>query len=483
MHTTSTDMATATRAVLFALLLTAAASQTPTVNLFLGGATEAQFFLPVDTPDFFALPLVTNPDLNNLVTGAVDGIEAILTGGSGDSLLERIEVDGNVLPGISLESTVVGGRYTYMLTGDSVTVANYSTLLFTLSYVSNLTSAAFNDPPRSISIAAFNGTMNNGPAITAFITPILDNEEDPVFVDGENIEIFIEENSVGVVTTIVANDPDNIAFSLSEPSDVFSIDSASGDILVTDTSALDYEVEANRFFEITVVATDQYQVVERRRSAEAMVTIRLNNTNDERPVFINTPYVFSVVEEAAGAFVGQLEAVDADNLGPLFFDFVSGGATGIIFSLNRGTGEIHVLNALDFEDIEFYEFDVLVNDGGGIVSESVRVDVLDIADNRPVISPAGKEILLNLDMGVNEVYLGLNGTGGPLTVTDVDSPLQRGIATISVVRNGNVSFNYSRPVSYKYMYIVPYTSPLFMKSTFRGVSQCARLNTTSLALS
>ncbi len=440
---TSADMATVAGAVLFALLLTAAAAQTPTINLFLGGATEAQFYVPVDTPDFFSLSLVTNPDVSNFVSGAVAGVEVVLSGGSGDSLLESIIVDGSVLSGLSLEVTVDGGRYTYTLTGASVSVANYSTLLSTLSFASNLTLAAFNDPPRTVSIAAFNSTMVNGPAIVASITPILDNEEDPVFTEGENIEVFIEENTVGTVTTIAANDPDGIAFSLSEPSNVFSVNSASGAILVTDSSALDYEMEENRVFVITVIVTDQYQVLERRRSAEATVTIRLNNTNDERPVFVNTPYVFSVVEEAAGAFVGQLEAVDADELGLSFFDFQSGGVIGTIFSLNRGTGEIHVLNALDFETTEFYDFDVVVSDGGGIVSTSVRVNVLDIADNRPVISPADKQILLNLDTDVNEVYLGLNGTGGPLTVTDVDSSLQRGVATISVIRNGNVSFDYS----------------------------------------
>ncbi len=433
----------ATAAVLFALLMATAAAQNPTVDLFLGAATQAQFYVPVDTPDFFSLSLVTNPNMDNLVTGSVGGVEVILNGGSGDSLIESISVDSSALPGLSLETTVDGGRYTYTLTGaTSVTPANYSTLISTLAYVSNLTSAAFNDPARNISIAAFNSSMDNGPVIVAFISPILDNQEDPVFAGGENIEIFIEENTEGTVTTIVATDPDGISFSFSGTSAEFSIIPSTGEIIVTDSGSLDYEGEENRMFVLTVVATDEYQVPERRRSAEATVTIRLNNTNDERPVFINTPYEFSVVEEAAGVFVGQLAAVDADDLGALFYDFES-GATGTIFTLNRGTGEIHVLNALDFEVLESYTFNVIVSDGGGFATETVTINVLDIADNRPVISPADKLILLNLDTGTNEVYIGLNGTGGPLTVTDVDSPLQRGVATISVLRNGIVSlFNY-----------------------------------------
>lgn len=428
-------MATVARAVFFALLLTAAVAQTPpTVNLFLGGATQAQFHVPVNTTNTFTLSLVTNPDANNLVTGAVTGIEVVLNGGSGDSSLESIDVDGSVLSGVSLGVTVTGSRYTYMLTGASVTLADYNTLLSTLSYVSNLPLAALNDPARNVSIAAFNSTEDNGPAIVAFITPILDNQEDPVFADGENIEVSIEENTMGFVTTIVASDPDSVVFSLSEPSSVFSL-AASGDILVTDSSALDYEVEANRVFVMMVVATDQYPILGSRRSAEAIVTIRLTNANDEQPVFINTPYEFSAVEEAIEVFVGQLEAVDADQLGPLSFSFQIPNS---IFTLNAGTGEIHATNSLDFETAPSHTFDVQVSDGISFDSVTVTVDVVDISDNRPVISPTNKEILLNLDADVNEVYLGLNGTGGPLTV-DGDNSLERGVATISVIRNGNVS--------------------------------------------
>lgn len=56
--------------------------------------------------------------------------------------------------------------------------------------------------------------------------------------------------------------------------------------------------------------------------------------------------------------------------------------------------------------------------------------------NRPVIFPAEKNILLTLDTGSNVVYIGVNGTGGPLTVTDDSPMLNRGVATVSVLRSG-----------------------------------------------
>ena len=430
-------MATVAGAVLFALLIATAIAQASTMKLFRDGAVVAEFYVPVDTLEIFELSLVTNPDTDNLVVpdaqGMIDGIEVVLNGGSGDSTIEYIDVDTGSLDQVNTE--VDYPRYTYQVVGGSA--ANYSTLLATLQYVSNLTADAFSDPPRNITISAFNSSQVNYVTNTAFITPILDNQQAPVFTDGENIVIFIPENSVGNVATIEANDPDGVSFSLANPSPVFGIDSASGAIFVIDSSVLDYEMEENRMFQLTVVATDEYLVPQRRQSTEATVTIRLNNTNDERPVFVGTPYVFSVVEEAAGAFVGQLQAEDADELGGLFFDFAS-GSTGLTFSLNRGTGEINVLNALDFEAETSYTFNVIVSDQGGVVSTSVTVNVIDIADNRPVISPAEKLILLNLDAGDNEVSIGTEGTGGPLTVTD-DSTLQRGEVSITVLKSGQVS--------------------------------------------
>lgn len=441
-------MAIATTVAFLCVLFTATVAQRPTLNLFQSGLTEAQFFVPVETPEFFDLQLTTNPNVGNLVAdpqGQLDRIEVMLEGGSGDSNIEFITVDSSGLePDLQLSSEVQGQLYTYQLVGGTPTLANYSTLLSTLQYRSNLTVDAFLDPSRNISITAFDD-VGSGSSLIAFITLLQDNQEAPQFdqsvaeynsVTG-NYEINVLENTANgaAVARIDASDSDGVRFSLSEPSTVFSIDPVSGDIVVIDTNALDYEVEENRVFQFVVVATDLYLIPARTLSSEATVVIQLVNTNDITPVFTGTPYVFTVVEEAAGAFVGQLEAVDGDEDGQLFFDFVQVN-TGITFNLNRGTGEITVRTALDFEQQQSYSFDAVVSDGVFLDTTSVTVNVIDIADNRPVISPAEKTILLNLDTGNNIVYIGLNGTGGPLTVTDDSPVLSSGVASISVLRRG-----------------------------------------------
>ena len=432
-----------TTTVLFSLLLAAAAAaaaQISSINLFMNGATEKQFYVPVKTFEFFELSLVTNPDTASIVIdpqGMINGIEVLLNGGSGNSGQEYITVENSQLnSSIHLISQIDYPRYTYRLIGGTTT--SYSFFLATLKYVSILDSDALVDPSRNISVSALNSAQENYWTNTAFITPIPDNQESPVFVGGDNTSVQIPENTFGTVATISAIDPDGVSFSLANASTVFDIDTNTGNLSVVNSSTLDYEVEESRLFELVIVATDKYLVPQRRLSASLTVILYLNNTNDERPIFVGTPYVFSVVEEAVGVFVGQVRAEDADGEPGLFFDFES-SATGIIFNMNRSTGEITVHSALDFEEQTSYTFNVIVSDQDGIVSTSVTVNVIDITDNRPVISPAEKQIWLSLDNAENEVRIGTEGTGGPLTVTDIDSTLQSGEATITVLRNGLVS--------------------------------------------
>lgn len=415
------------------LLLVATNAQRPTLNLFQDGSNSTRFLVPVDTPEFFDLQLVINPNLNELVTdpqGEVEGITVVIMGESGSIIVDRSQLRQN----LSLTSSVQDQEYQYQLVGEALTLADYSTLLSTLVYRSNLTAES---QVFDISITAFD-EIGNGPSLVASIRLLEANQQAPEFSQAGVYEIAIDENSRSngeIVITITASDENGVSYSLNTTSTVFSIDQATGDITVIDSSALNYEIVENRLFQLEVVATDLYSIQELQRSTQANVEITINNINDISPAFVGTPYVFSVLEETAGAIVGQLVAEDGDEGALLIFNFLQ-SSTGSLFSLNGGTGLITVRTGLDFEDEEIHSFDVVVSDGLNTVSTSVTVNVIDIADNRPVISPAEKRILLNLDIGNNIVHIGLNGTGGPLTVTD-DSPiLSRGVARINVLKSG-----------------------------------------------
>ena len=72
-----------------------------------------------------------------------------------------------------------------------------------------------------------------------------------------------------------------------------------------------------------------------------------------------------------------------------------------------------------------------------IAFAEVNVTVIDIADNRPVIAPAEKTIIVNLDSGDNQISLN-EGTGGLLVVSDDSTALISGYANITVLRSGVV---------------------------------------------
>ena len=408
-------------------------AQNTDLNLFSNGGDEAVFFVPVGSGVPFELRLATNLRTEQLVTGEVVGIEIQLNGGTDDTNVEGIEVDEDAV-GLPITASIQGQVYRYML-GGTPSAANYSALLSTLTYVSNLTSEALNDPPRNITISAIDSNFTQVTAV-ANIMLIPANLEDPVFASNP-IEVDLEENTGngGLVTTVVATDPEGrlVMYELMEPSSVFSI-SLSGEVRVLNSTALDYENENNRVFRLTVVATDTDPIS--RRSSDAMLVISLTNANDNPPVFTQTMYNFSVVEEAAGAIVGTIGATDDDgDLNALRYDFAD-AVTGLTFSVNRDTGEVSVRSgsALDFEDRMSHSFQVQVSDSLFTAFAQVMVNVIDIADNRPVTAPAEKTIIVDLDFGDNQISLN-EGTGGLLVVSDDSPTLVSGYANITVLRN------------------------------------------------
>ena len=419
-------------ALLTLLTLQQIGAQNTVLNLFSNGGDEAVFFVPVGSGVQFELQLATNPRTEQLVTGEVIGIEVQLNGGTGDTNVESITINEDTL-GLPVTVNIEGQVYRYML-GGTPSAANYSALVSTLTYVSNLTSEVLNDPPRNITISAFDSNFTQVTAV-ANIMLIPANLEDPIFAS-DPIEVDLEENTGngGLVTTVVATDPEGrqVTYEFMESSSVFSISSA-GEVRVLNSTALDYEDENNRVFRLTVVATDTDPISP--QSSDATLVISLTNANDNPPAFTETAYNFSVVEEAAGAIVGTIAATDADgDLNSLRYDF-SDASTGLTFNLNSGTGEISVRSPLDYEDRISHSFQVQVSDGLFAAFAQVVVNVIDIADNRPVTTPAEKTIIVDLDFGDNQISLN-EGTGGPLNVTDDSTALVSGYADITVLRNG-----------------------------------------------
>ena len=415
-----------------------AQTQRPVLDLFSSGSDEENFDVAVGA-GVFEVQLATNPDVAGLVTdpdGVLDRVEVQLNGASSDTNVERIEVDEEAVPGVS--RVITGQEYTFSISppgGGPASAANFSSLLATLSYVSNLTVAALSEPPRNVTITAYDDAGASLPAV-ALILLREANIRGPQFSAALYTAMVAENSAIGatVIDTISASDPDGLAvrYSFQESTSVFVIDPNTAVVTVLNSTALDFETTPQ--FTLTVIATDEDPITP--LSSESTLEISLTDENDNPPQFTQDAYSFDVVEEALNAVVGTVSAFDRDTVGTLQYDFVD-ITTGTTFVINRASGEINVRTTLDYEVQTVFTFSVMVSDGISTDQASVTVNVINLADNRPVVTPTASTILLNLDAGEREVFLS-NGTGGPHRVEDDSTTLQRGTASIFVLRNGVV---------------------------------------------
>ena len=419
-------------------------AQRPILDLFGGGASVTTLEVLVDTPDEFTVFLVQNDNTEELITDEDEDIQYVvakINGGGEES--EDIVIDASGISFPVFTDVREDGEVEIRLF--NATAANFSRVLRTLSYRSNLTSSALSDPQRNVTITAHD-QVGPGNTLTALIDLRVPNQQAPTFTDDATYAVSIAENTAfeTQITSVSATDPEGRSVAYSTGSSVFAVDSSTGVVSVLDSSALNYEFTTS--FVVTIVASDEDPFSP--MSAEAMLTVTLTNTNDNNPVFTQDTYEANVPENVANAFVVALSATDED--GDSLEYFFSDTSTATTFHLDSDTGTITVLNQLDYEITTEHTFGVLVSDGEQSDTATVVVTVTDVADGRPVVLPLQKDILLNLDDGKFPIPLCIlgcsififagetdvllrSGTGGPLQVDDDSPRLQKGVLNITRV--------------------------------------------------
>ncbi|KAF5275554.1 hypothetical protein FQR65_LT04157 [Abscondita terminalis] len=152
------------------------------------------------------------------------------------------------------------------------------------------------------------------------------------------------------IVTVTAEDPDSgvngkVTYSIAhqEPEDskrYFGINSATGVI----HTLLPIDRETIDTFKLTVVATDQAHSISSRLSADKLVTVIVEDINDNAPVFVSMnsavlpPHHNQPSIGRAGTFVMNIFARDLDSStnGLVTYDLVSGNSE--LFRLHRSTG-------------------------------------------------------------------------------------------------------------------------------------------------
>ncbi|XP_070819250.1 protocadherin gamma-A11-like isoform X22 [Chaetodon trifascialis] len=128
-----------------------------------------------------------------------------------------------------------------------------------------------------------------------------------------------------------------------------------------------------------------------QRSGTVDINISVLDVNDNAPVFNQSVYRASIVENAPkGTYITTVNATDSDigSNGEIIFSFSKiKGSTVDMFSIDENTGVISVAGLIDFEKEKKYELRLEARDRGGLTGTSkVIIDVSDVNDNAPVIN-------------------------------------------------------------------------------------------------
>ncbi|XP_045034928.1 protocadherin-like wing polarity protein stan isoform X2 [Daphnia magna] len=220
------------------------------------------------------------------------------------------------------------------------------------------------------------------------------NDFPPTF-EQANYETAIKESaSIGTaVLTVRAKDQDaganaDVHYSIVNPfgaNEAFRIDAKTG--VISTRLALDRET--NDQYNLTIQAVDQGPVQE-RQSATASVHVQIGDENDNYPQFSERTYTVEVAENvnwAENPIVARIRATDAD-VGPnaiLRYSLIGGNTQGH-FVIDSLSGDVAVVQPLDFETVRSYRLVIRAQDGGNPSRSNTTqllVNVRDVNDNAP----------------------------------------------------------------------------------------------------
>ncbi|XP_037531475.1 protocadherin beta-1, partial [Nematolebias whitei] len=173
---------------------------------------------------------------------------------------------------------------------------------------------------------------------------------------------------------------------------------------------------------------------EPQRSGTVNIYVTVLDVNDNAPVFTQSVYK-AVIEEHSqkGTILTKVGATDADKgtNGDISYA-VSPTNDGVsdIFTIHKN-GEVILVSDVDFEKAKSYQIDIEAKDSGGLSDSSkIIVDVIDINDNKPVISILSKSDTIPEDSPYNTVIV-------MFSVSDPDSK-QNG--NVKCFINDNIPF-------------------------------------------
>ena len=237
------------------------------------------------------------------------------------------------------------------------------------------------------------------------------NDETPSFFNLEPVHVVNILESIGVPNPILSLQPvDNdkgpngtVVFNITHGNELnyFRIERPIGDYdptstmrLLTVVKSLDFEKE--RQFNLTVTISDMGSPV--KRSFNQTLVINVTDSNDERPVFITSRYLFAVPEDhPLDRSIGNTTANDPDSRGAILYTIYSNPNMSSVtrpfvyeyIRVDVHTGEIYLTQHIDFDrdsgELKDFTFYVQAQNPGrnAVTIARVEVETLDVNDEPP----------------------------------------------------------------------------------------------------
>ncbi|CAL1540461.1 unnamed protein product [Lymnaea stagnalis] len=290
----------------------------------------------------------------------------------------------------------------------------------TQSYSLQITIADKGSPAKSAS-----GT------ITVTVTDI--NDKPPVCASSL-YSATVAENSVSTsVVTVSCPDTETVgtvtySITSGDASSYFSINTASGEISISSSAAINYETTQSYLLGIT--ASDGVN------SATTTVKVIVTDVNEYNPQFSPAgPFAATVSENSAiGTTVLTVSATDSDTFDTVKIYTITGGDTYSKFMIDSTTGVIKLQGLLDHETVGTYTLFLKVQDSGAQSSlTTLDVTVGDVNDNSPVCLNTPAVVAVDENVSPQTIYTptcsDLDTAATPILVYSIQSG-NNGVFTI-----------------------------------------------------
>nr|XP_006814197.1 PREDICTED: protocadherin Fat 3-like [Saccoglossus kowalevskii] len=271
-----------------------------------------------------------------------------------------------------------------------------------------------------------NVTATDPTGLTSVVTTVTITVEDvndnsPEFTGLPYQTSITEGNITSDIFSVIADDDDegangDVVYGLSSFPSLFSIDNVTG--MIFGLASLDREApglvinnNGEAVYELLVTAEDQGNDP---LTSDIVVTVYVQDINDNPPVFTEDTYTADVPEDAsADRSIITVSVTDNDWNNTITFSLQSDGNTNGAFTIDEMSGVVTLTGdgILDVRDNDFYNLTVEADDGLNTNQATILITVLEINLYNPVFNQS-----LGYVYSINE-----NDYPGALSVVTVGS--------------------------------------------------------------